>query len=86
MDEYLQPGEGNIGNEIMLTSWGGLEYKELAPYMAVFYNLDSKSVRDQAFNIAEMFYDATGIQIPVVYWASASSARDLVDEKAFQCA
>ena len=86
VDAYLQQGEYDIGNEVMLTSWGGLEYKELAPYMAVYYDANDSQYRDQAVRIADMFYNATGIQIPVVHWSSAESARDLVNEKAFQCA
>ena len=94
VDAVLQPGEPE-GNEVLLTSWGGgLQYKALAPYMAVYYNTNSNphllslasplSPRDQAFRIANMFYKATGIHIPVVHMSSVASARDLADEKALQ--
>lgn len=86
IEDYMPHEDTDIGNEIMLTQWGGLQYSELAPYMAIFYNSEDDGSREQAFRIADMFFNATSIEIPVVHWANAKSARDLVDERPFECA
>ena len=49
---------------MLLSQWGDLPYDELAPYMAIFYVEEADKAR--AFEIADMFFDATGIDSQVV--------------------